>query len=102
MSVRKVMTSCPTTGKTVATHAAMTRRRFERFRGELVFFCTACRQSHAVPRPYLYLEGDAPKVLRVSRRLQPVAHEDQDAEPKGGAEGDGSKPNPRDRKLATT
>jgi hypothetical protein len=54
--MRRVMTTCPTTGLRVGTHAAMTASAFNRLKTGLAFYCGACRQAHVGERHGLWLE----------------------------------------------
>ena len=42
--MRRIMTICPATGVTVATHAAMTEPAFARLTASLALYCPACQQ----------------------------------------------------------
>ncbi len=53
----KIMTTCPTTGQPVATHAVMAEAKFNRLRTGLAFYCSACKQSHLAERNTLRIEG---------------------------------------------
>lgn len=76
----RVATVCETWGLPVFTHAAMTRREFYRFKGELTLRCAACRDTHVKRAADLWLVEDE------------IGH----AGPKGGAEPKRQHPFPRE------
>ncbi len=54
----RVATVCELWGAPVLTHAAMTRREFDRFKGELTLRCPACRRTHVRDAADLWLVED--------------------------------------------
>ena len=55
----RVLTICPETGETVATHAILSAKQLRHLRLGLALFCEACCKTHIPDRSALWLEPTA-------------------------------------------
>ncbi len=63
----RILTICPVSGQTIATHAAMTPAAFARMKSGLAVYCAACEQTHVAERSALWLEGSGEPAVLIAR-----------------------------------